>query len=102
MSNLRLENWTELDIDKNWTERKTDSDPPDSEIWIRRTKFGLYGEINPRPETGLKVGQNTMSTGRDFDFLKTEIQVLFHDSTVALFVLFRFFMVESPEGLCFK
>ena len=44
-----------MDKDKNWTERKTDSDPPDSKIWIRRTKFGLYGEMNPRPEIGLKV-----------------------------------------------
>ena len=56
-SNLRLENWTEIDKRK-WIGliRKTDSDP-------RTRKFGFdrYGHIwiiwkmNPRPETGLKT-----------------------------------------------
>ena len=52
LENLDL---TDMDTNQNWTERKNRLEPPDLEIWIRRTKFGLYGEMNPRPETRSKV-----------------------------------------------
>ena len=59
LENLDL---TDMDTNQNWIEWRNRLEPPDLEIWIRRTKFGLYGEMNPRPETGLKAGQNTVST----------------------------------------
>ena len=56
-SNPELENLdlTDMDTNQNWTKRRNRLEPPGSKIWIRRTKFGLYGKMNPGPETGLNA-----------------------------------------------
>ena len=55
-SNPRLENWTELDMDQNWTGSETKLGPltqnldltDNGQIWIKR-------KMNPGPETGFKA-----------------------------------------------
>ena len=55
-SNFRLENWTVLDMDQNWTDRKIDLDPELQNLYLMENgHFWIKRKMNLEPKTGFKA-----------------------------------------------